>query len=230
MTKVFIWISVFMLLFFISGSLKSETPGFLCGETLIDERDGKSYRTVQIGEQCWMQQNLNVGLMVKDLAQEDNGVIEKTCYHNDPANCEVFGALYTWHEAMNWDSSHAEGDICPAGWHIPSREDWDELRLYLGMDEAGQKMKVDKDHQPGWDGNNESGFTALPSGVAWEGYFGRLNQWAIYWSSTSAQDGYAWFTQLDNYWYPAPPKYKNLFLGDYYLKENGFAIRCIKTQ
>ncbi|MDZ7723615.1 MAG: hypothetical protein U5R06_12640 [candidate division KSB1 bacterium] len=75
-----------------------------------------------------------------------------------------------------------------------------------------------------------TGFTAISSGVAYREYFGRKGHWAVYWTSTPADSGFAWFAQLDGYWYPQPPKYMNLFLGDYYIKENAFCIRCLKDK
>ncbi len=218
-------LAVFLLpAFAITG--KSQQNNFNCGDIFTDDRDGKTYGTVMIGNQCWFSENLNTGVQVNDLQQTNNQIIEKTCYENQRVNCDQFGGLYTWHQAMNWDAS--SGDICPAGWKVPSKEEWDALRMYLGYEHAGQKLKATRDHTPSWDGTNESGFTALPAGVGYEGFFGRRGHWSIYWTSTQVDANYAWFAQLDNFWYPASPKYKILFLGDHFVKENGFSIRCIK--
>lgn len=201
---------------------------FSCGDSITDPRDGKTYGTVKIGNQCWFSENLNTGIQVDDMQQTNNQIIEKTCYENLKVNCDQFGGLYTWHQAMNWNDN-PQG-ICPAEWRIPSKEDWNELRMYLGYEEAGQKMKITREHLPPWDGTNKSGFAALPSGVGYESFFGRKGHWAVYWSSKQEDDEYAWFAQLDGYWYPAPPKYKILYIGNHFVKENGFSIRCIKTK
>jgi uncharacterized protein (TIGR02145 family) len=95
---------------------------------------------------------------------------------------------------------------------------------------ASQKMKVTKNHDPPWDGNNKSRFSAIPSGVGYKNNFGRLGHWAVYWSSDEFNDKYAWFAQLDNFWYTFPPKYKKLYLGNHFLKENGFSVRCLKNK
>jgi len=199
---------------------------FQCGNSFTDSRDGKIYNTVLIGGQCWMSENLDAGKVVYDFQQQDNGIIEKTCYDNDPANCNAYGGLYTWHEATQWNQS--DQGICPDGWRLPSKEDWQTLVSELGIEDAGQRMKVTGDYTPAWDGDNSSGFTAIPAGVGYENNFGRIAKWAVFWSSTPEDEDYAWFAQLDNYWYQAPPKYKILFIGDHFVKENGFSVRCVK--
>lgn len=224
------WI-VHLLLILIFGNLHAQAPAesFSCGGDLLDARDGQTYPTIKIGQQCWMAANLNVGSMVTDFQQADNGIIEKTCYANDPENCDLYGGLYIWHQAMDWQAGEGAQGICPPGWRLPSRTDWDQLRRFLGYVDAGQQMKVEATHDPAWDGNNASGFTALPAGVGHESYFGRKGHWSVYWSSTEAGNTHAWFAQLDRFWYPAPEKYKILYLGDHFLKSNGFSVRCVRN-
>ncbi|MDR3668834.1 MAG: FISUMP domain-containing protein, partial [Ignavibacteriaceae bacterium] len=61
---------------------------------------GQKYTTVQIGNQCWLKENLNVGVMINGSSEQtNNGIIEKYCYQNDPANCIKYGGLYQWNEA-----------------------------------------------------------------------------------------------------------------------------------
>jgi uncharacterized protein (TIGR02145 family) len=196
---------------------------------LVDQRDGRTYKTVRIGDQVWMAENLNYGKVVKDCDQQNNGIIEETFYENDSTMGAVYGGLYTWDEAMNWQNNDGRG-ICPEGWHIPTLAEWFQLSQFLGIDFAGQQLKASKRDSIPWDGNNNSGFTAIPSGVAYQKYFGRKGHWAVYWSSTAYDSAYAWFAQLDGFWYPQPPKYKILYLGNYYLKTNAFCIRCIKDK
>ncbi len=217
----------FGFLIFMSGSLFAQ--GFVCGDDFTDPRDNQVYPTEKIGRQCWMAKNINMGKHVDDFNQQDNEVIEKTCYDNDKKNCAVYGGLYTWHEMMGRENQEGAQGICPDGWHVPTLEEWKSLKNYLGANQSGQKMKVTKGHEPSWDGNNKSGFSAIPGGAGYDDFFGRKGSWALFWASTSADEHHAWFTQLDGYWYPAPPKYPNLYIGDYYLKKNGFSVRCIKN-
>lgn len=209
-------------------SLNLYSQDFKCGEDLIDDRDQQSYSTVLINNQCWMAENLNFGVIVNDHLQKDNNKVEKTCYENDEKNCMVYGGLYTWDEALGYGRTKNNQGICPQGWHIPSVSEWQELVEFLGEDSAGYKMKVSKNHNPSWDGNNESGFTALSAGAGYDKYFLRKGSWGLFWAADENGETRAWFTQLDNFWYPAPQKYHSLYIGDYYKKFNGMSVRCLK--
>jgi len=127
-----------------------------------------SYRTVNIGTQKWMAENLNYT------------VAGSRCYDNNQANCDEYGQLYDWVTAMalpsNCNESSCSGQIqskhrgiCPSGWHIPSDDDWDILMNYVGgSNTAGTKLKATS----GWNdyngasgnGTDEYGFSALPGG------------------------------------------------------------------
>lgn len=229
--KCCLLLTLFVCCLFVSSRLTGQSAAglFRCGDNLVDDRDGQVYPTVQIGSQCWMARNLNIGKTVPDFNQAGNGVIEKTCYDNDPQNCEVFGGLYTWYETMDGETSEGERGICPPGWQVPSRADWDQLRRFLGYIDAGQQVKVEADHDPAWDGTNSSGFSALPAGVGHDSYFGRKGHWSLFWTSTEVDGDYAWFAQLDRFWYPAPEKYRIIYLGNHFKKMNGFSVRCIKS-
>lgn len=175
-------------------------------DPFTDPRDGKVYPVVRIGEMDWMAANLDYRA-------------EGRCYENDPVNCQIYGTLYTWEEAL---------EACPSGWHLPSAEEWKELSLLLGPSDAGQKLKASPDDPVPWDGSNTSGFTALAAGAGNGEAFQRLGQWALFWSASEAGGSRAWFAQLDNFWYPQPPKYTKLYVGCYYLKSNQFSVRCIR--
>jgi len=221
-------ISISILILLILGCSESKRSDIPQKSTFVDERDGRIYNTVRIGDQIWMAENLDYGTTVKDCNQEDNEVVEKTLYNNDTENGSIYGAMYTWNEAMNWGRAEHGQDICPEGWHIPTLREWQELIEYVGADTAGQALKASKSDSIAWDGSNTYGFSAIPSGVAYKNYFGRKGHWAVYWTATEYDSSYAWFAQLDGFWYPEPPKYKILYLGNYYLKDNAFCIRCIK--
>lgn len=90
--------------------------------------EGQNYNTVQIGSQCWMRENLNVGLQVNSnyiptvyhSDMHDDGKIEKYCYNNDSANCLIYGGLYEWDEMMKYGNTPGIQGICAIGWHIPT--------------------------------------------------------------------------------------------------------------
>jgi len=176
--------------------------GFNCGNTLVDLRDGQSYATVQIGDQCWMAENLNIGTMI-NVAQEmeDNGIIEKYCYDNDEANCDIYSGLYQWDEMMSYSTTPGMQGICPEGWHLPTDTEWAALTTYLGGQiVAGGKMKETGTthwNSPNTGATNSSGFTGLPGGYPHaNGYFYGLGAYGYWWSSTEYSPTNAWLRSL----------------------------------
>jgi uncharacterized protein (TIGR02145 family) len=116
-------------------------------EPIIDKRDGFSYKTVQIGSQIWMAENLNSstfrnGDIIPEVRTYD-GWIESNhkrkpawCYYNyDSLNGKIYGKIYNWY-AVN-DSR----GLAPEGWHVSTNEEWTELIQFLGVENAGIKMK-----------------------------------------------------------------------------------------
>jgi uncharacterized protein (TIGR02145 family) len=99
---------------------------------------GRIYRTVTIGSQTWMAENL-------DFNRSGSG-----CQGNNPRNCTIYGRLYDWYTAF---------EVCPDGWHLPSYDEWTILIDFIGSD-AGTKLKA----SDGWDGTDDYGFSALPGG------------------------------------------------------------------
>lgn len=121
--------------------------------TFTDARDSRVYNMVQIdggttpyctaSSQCWMAQNLDHGTMVTggNGNQTNNGVIEKFCYANNAANCTNFGGLYNWDEVMAYGitvggNGPGPQGICPAGWHVPTDNEWKCMEMNLGMSQA----------------------------------------------------------------------------------------------
>jgi uncharacterized protein (TIGR02145 family) len=215
-----------------SGNVITE---WLCGNSLIDTRDGKFYLTVLIGTQCWMAENLNVGTKINSTAggyqQTDNDTIEKYCYNNDVANCAIYGGLYEWTEAMQYLTTEGAQGICPNGWHIPTDGEWTILTNFLGGESvAGGKMKSTGTieagtglwYSPNTGATNESGFTGLPAGFRHfsNGYFGTLGFYGRFWSSSQYLMYYAWYRSLDY-------SYANV-TRSYYSKVYGFSVRCLK--
>jgi len=133
----------------------------------------KSYkytgRTVKIGNQTWMAENLN------------SEVAGGKCYENDPSNCAKYGRLYTWNEAMV---------ACPSGYHLPSDAEWTQLTDFIGgEDKAGKKLKSKTGWNNNGNGTDEYGFSALPGGAGnSSGYTGIVGDVGFWWSDTGDYD------------------------------------------
>jgi uncharacterized protein (TIGR02145 family) len=183
---------------------------------------GKLYHTVQIGSQCWLKENLNIGTMIDSTKnQKDNNVIEKYCYRNNQSNCSKYGGLYQWNEAMQYasGSSKARG-ICPAGWRLPDTTDINKLTLSVNKDSRNLKAVGQGDDKGA--GNNNSGFSALLGGSrGLNGAFFGLNNYTYIWLSVIANSVDAFDLYLNHgsgYIYKSDSKV------DY-----GFSVRCIKN-
>jgi uncharacterized protein (TIGR02145 family) len=190
-------------------SFTTLTPPFICGD--IVSYEGKTYKTVQIGTQCWFKENLNVGTRI-------NG-------SQDQSNCDVYGGLYQWNEMMQYSTTPGVQGICPTGWHLPTDAEWTVLTDYLGGENvAGGKMKeagTSHWNVPNTGATNSSGFTALPGGGRGStGSFYSLTTNADFWSSTEHLSIFAWYRYLD---YSSELVYRN-----YFSKTNGFSARCVQ--
>ena len=156
------------------------------------------YNTIQIGNQIWMDKNLNIGTMI--LAGEsaiNNDVIEKYCYNNDTALCSTYGALYSWSELMQYNFQEGSQGICPDGWRIPTVTDWQILINYLGgANQAGGKLKESGTthwKSPNLVSEETSIFNALPSGYfnAQNNQFQSIEESTYLWSS-SGNGAFTW--------------------------------------
>ncbi len=182
--------------------------------------EGKTYNTVQIGTQCWFKENLNVGTKILgSQSQTNNGIKEKYCYADMESNCDVYGGLYQWDEAMQYSPTAGVSGLCPSGWHIPTDTEWDTLNNYLGgASVAGGKMKeMGLVHwaSPNTSATNSSGFTGLPGGY----YSSNLTFNGYFWSSSENVSN-AWARYL-SYNYPDLSK-------DQYIKTKAHSVRCIQ--
>ena len=189
---------------------------------------GQVYNTVQIGTQCWMKENLNIGTRIDGSQdQTNNGIIEKYCYNDDDNNCTTYGGLYQWHEIMQYVTTEGTQGICPSGWHMPTNTEWVTLTNYLGGESvAGGKMKeAGYSHwlSPNTGATNQTGFTALPSGanVGYPFYNGLNSYTYISSSSMDNPSGFGIDRDLD---------YQNA--GAYYQGTDnhiGVSVRCVKN-
>jgi uncharacterized protein (TIGR02145 family) len=207
----------------------------------ISDIEGNIYRTVQIGNQTWMAENLkttkyNDGTSippVTDNAAWASLTTPAYCwYNNDEATYKAtYGALYNWY-TINI------GNLCPTGWHVPSDEDWKQLEIFLGLsqleadkvgncgtNEGGKLKEIGTLHwySPNTGATNETGFTGLPGGYC-DGYFGEgfeaMGFDGSWWSSTEYLTNHAWSLSLDYY--------RSDILRLYSNKPYGLSVRCLK--
>jgi len=186
-----------------------------CGDGILknydfftDNRDGKKYKVTVIGTQTWMAENLNFA------------AINSKCHPNNTANCDKYGRLYNWETAMN---------ACLTGWHLPSKEEWQELVDLAGGDKiAGKKLKT----AGGWNGNGNGtdnyGFSALPGGsVSSDGSINTAVGYSGHWWSAS-KDG----SDITYYRYMYMYMYYSYESASYNYYNNNksdlFSVRCLK--
>ncbi|MCQ2063288.1 MAG: fibrobacter succinogenes major paralogous domain-containing protein [Fibrobacter sp.] len=193
-------------------------PDIEYGE-LKDSRDGQVYKTVKIGDQVWMAQNLNYADSVATPALKASS----WCYDNDPEKCAVAGRLYTFAAAvdslnMPKDSESPITGICPDGWHVPSFEEWTTLmeNAYCGDLKA-------KTGWSEWETSSDMyGFSALPGGqrgdrdAAMDEYF-YSGRFATFWTSTT--DGKNAYNVLMDI---------NCDITEYGVNDLGYSVRCIQ--
>jgi uncharacterized protein (TIGR02145 family) len=201
--------------------------------------EGQVYNTVQVLSQCWLQENLNVGIMISNSGyQEDNEIIEKYCPENSEDSCTKYGGFYQWGEAMKYIVQEGSQGLCPPGWHIPTDEEikvlegisdsqyligddiWNITGAYRGSD-CGFNLKSENYWNEGMNGTNLYGMTLLPSGLADPGiHYASPGENAGFWSSSS----------LDY----STPFYRNIWYPETSIKRStanlrvAFAIRCLK--
>ena len=187
---------------------------WICGDPLLDERDGQTYNTVQIGTQCWIAENLNIGTMINGSNNQiDNSIIEKYCYDNNTSNCDTYGGLYQWDEMMQYVTTEGVQGICPSGWHIPTDAEWCTLENYVddgtidceetgwrGVDAGGNLKETGLIHwnSPNTGATNSYGFTSLPCGNRNPtGTFESIGFGNYYWTS-SINGSEAWRHSIGN--------------------------------
>jgi uncharacterized protein (TIGR02145 family) len=187
-----------------TAAVAAAIAGAVAGEpsfgTFTDGRDGQKYKTVKIGKQTWMAQNLNY--------QTKDG---SWCYNDSASYCKQYGRLYDWKTAKT---------VCPKGWKLPSRRDWDKL-----VATAGKKLKS-KSGWNHWDdgssgnGTDEYGFSALPGGRrSSDGDFNLAGYRSRWWTATEYDASYAYYRGMYHN-YDFVYEYSNV-------KSNGFSVRCV---
>jgi len=232
-------ISLFALVFiYFCTPTPQEAPN-----TFTDSRDSKVYKTVTIGNQVWMAENLAYLPSVVGPGTGSNSTAYYYVYGYDGTNVTAakgttnynkYGVLYNWPAALT---------ACPEGWHLPSDAEWTQLEEYLIANgynydgtTTGNKIAKSMANYSGWNtsstvgavGNtdypeyrNKSGFTALPGGYRGSsGAFFDIGYSGLWWSSTQSGTDLAW-TRLLSYDYSNVSRNSNF-------KVRGFSVRCVR--
>jgi uncharacterized protein (TIGR02145 family) len=183
------------------AKLKAAAPAAASGggNTFTDSRDGKVYKTVKIGSQTWLAENLNY---------EAKGSL---CYDNKKENCDKYGRLYDWNTAKA---------ACPSGWHLPTQQEWNVLTAFIGGENTeGKKLKA----KSGWHkkGPDEYGFAALTGGGCLsDGDFRTAGDNGNWWSATERDASQAYHRYMDYEYEGASWGYND--------KTRLYSIRCIR--
>ena len=208
--------------------------------TLTDSRDGQTYKTVTIGTQTWMAENLNYAYTGVPYNSSGNTSDSTSwCYDDDPANCAKYGRLYTWAAAMDsvgtW-SANGKGcgygstcsptgtvrGVCPEGWHLPTQTEWNTLFTAVGgQSTAGKMLKSASGWNSSDNGTDAYSFSALPAGGRYDdGNFYGEGSSAYFWGSSEYDCDYAFRMYL----------YYGRGLADLDSrdKDYGFSVRCVK--
>jgi uncharacterized protein (TIGR02145 family) len=196
----------------------------------VKDIEGKIYKTVLIGNQLWMAENLktsryndgtDIPLITNGLTWSNLTTPGFCWYNNDAASHkETYGALYNGYSVNS-------GKLCPSGWHVPDRTEWQQLRDFLGdtLQGGGKLKEVGTGHwlPPNKGADNSSGFTALPAGIRYfEGSFSSLLNYTGFWSATETGSADEWYIGL--YYGDASA------IMDHRIKTHGFSVRCIKDK
>jgi uncharacterized protein (TIGR02145 family) len=209
------------------------------GNTFTDTRDGNVYKTVTIGNQIWMAENLKYLPSVVGPGTGSETTPYYYVYDYDStnvanakatANYTTYGVLYNWSAAMNGQASSTSNPIglqgaCPTGWHLPSNAEWSELTTYLGGGfVAGGKLKeTGTSHwiSPNTGAKNKTGFTALPGGARdLNGSFSLIGSNGTWWSATEVSTDGAWLQAMT---------YDHVYLYGFSTnKKLGFSVRCVR--
>lgn len=192
-----------LLFILISSTTLARTVNF---GSFTDSRDGTQYKTITIGSQTWMAENLNY-----------NAGSGSWAYDNDSSRAAIYGRLYSWSTAR---------EACPQGWRLPSDVEWQTLVDYLGGPTvAGGKMKEAATthwNSPNTGATNGSGFSALPAGYRYDGKYYGMGSGASFWSATASGNGnyYIWHRYLFH-------SISAVYRYRYSYEKYAFSVRCV---
>jgi uncharacterized protein (TIGR02145 family) len=198
----------------------------------INDNDGNTYKTVYIGTQQWMAENLktakyNDGTGIPNVTENTQWTNLTTgayaYYNNDTANNAKYGKLYNWYAVS--PTTNGNKNVCPTGWHVPTDAEWTVLTDYLGgLSVAGGKMKevgTTSWNSPNIQATNSSLFTGLPGGFRYgNGYYFTINYNGNWWSSSESNTSNVWYRSL----YSFSGNAVSYDVG----KEDGLSVRCLR--
>jgi uncharacterized protein (TIGR02145 family) len=198
----------------------------------ITDAEGNTYKTVTIGTQTWMAENLKVskysdGTIISNVTDNSEWKINTTgawaYYNNDVSNNTKYGKLYNWYAVSK--ATNGNKNICPTGWHIPSDAEWTILSDYLGGENvSGGKMKevgTTSWNSPNSEASNLSLFNGIPGGNRlYSGSYNGIGSYGNWWSSTEDYLSDAWNRQL--YFSDGVERRHSNY------KVNGNSVRCLR--
>ena len=224
------------------------TTAFTCGTSTVTDYDNNTYNTVQIGNQCWMKENLKTtrysdGTSISLGSSTSTSTAYRYYPNGNSSNVSTYGYLYNWKAVMRNSSSSSANPsgvqgICPNGWHVPSDAEWTQLTDY----ESSQSEYVCGSNNTniakalasstGWSSssntcavgnnssaNNATGFSAVPAGF-YSGGYASFGSGAYFWSATQGSSTYAYIRYL---------YYHNADVGRAYAdKSYGYSVRCLR--
>ena len=200
-----------------------------CISTKVKDADGNTYKTVKIGSQEWMVENLNLdhfqnGDIIPEAKTKEEWVkagenkFPAWCYYkNNPSNGEKYGKLY------NWFAVNDPRGLAPEGWHVPTDAEWTVLTDYLGANGHSDEIVDVLKATSGWDddgnGTDDYGWLGLPGGIRRSaGHFLYIGRGGSWWSSSESKKGFSWhryFSSSGVYFYE-------------HLHQHGYSVRCLR--
>ena len=223
----------------------------------VTDIDGNIYKTIKIGSQIWMAENLKVvnyrnGDPIPNITSNSEWEGLSTgaycVYDNEDSYTDTYGYLYNWYVVTD------NRNIAPDGWHVPTDKEWEQLDMYLGIsrldmffngsswigvDEGGKMKEVGTTHwnNPNTGATNESGLSARPGGMRGDnGYYDYIGTRAYFWSTSKVDNllgphAYFWSTSKADYnlaWFHMLSSTSSWIYRHYHFKSCGFSVRCVR--
>ena len=193
------------------------------GEPFVWDQDGNRYKTVQIGTQCWMAENIKTGTLVNSTSKtrahsnhNNDENIEVYGFNNSPDSLALYGGLYDWDEMMGYPDEGGTQTICPDGWHVPTRDEWETLNDSFVDNDAGRQLMPD----------STSGFNAYYSGDRHSyGEFVSFGSSGFFWTSSD----YRYAGANQGYYYEIVSCSDYLQHGRF-SKKTGLSVRCLRDE